>query len=154
MRQPVVTAIPYLSANELACKGSGVIRLDPLFVQPWVRLREKWGKPLMANSVCRTTEHNRKVGGNPNSLHLTTNQTWPTVGAMAIDVDWHDWPTAEKLRFSRLAWSMDWAVGLHNSFCHIDRRADLNLNALPQSVFLYGTWSGEFSREYVKIMKT
>jgi len=151
MRQPVTNTIAYLSADELACKGSGVIKLDPYFVKAWPIFREKWGKPLIANSVCRTPLHNKKVGGNPNSLHLTENRAWPTVGSMAIDVSWHDWPTAEKLRFARLAWSMGWAVGLHNSLCHIDRRADLNVVGLQQSVFLYGAWSGVFSRDDVKM---
>jgi hypothetical protein len=147
MRQPVTTAIPYLSANELACKSSGVIKLDPYFAKSWPVLREKWGMPLTANSVCRTPEHNRKVGGNPNSLHLTENRAWPTVGSMAIDVAWSLWEKNEKLRFARLAWSFGWAVGLHDSFCHIDRRKDLCLSVLPQKVFLYGVnWSNQFNK--------
>jgi hypothetical protein len=43
---------------------------------------------------------------------------------------------------------MGWAVGLHNGFCHVDRRADLNLPDLPQNVFLYGKdWEGKFGRD-------
>jgi hypothetical protein len=42
---------------------------------------------------------------------------------------------------------MGWAIGLHNGFCHVDRRADLGLPNLPQSVFLYGEWANNFNRD-------
>jgi hypothetical protein len=143
---PVTTAIPYFSASELACKGTGVVKLDPRFAEALPKLREAWGKPVRPNSVCRTPAHNRAVGGHPSSLHLTENPRWPTLGCMALDWPWRDWPTAEKLEFARLAWRMGWAVGLHNGFCHLDRRADLRVKLLPPSVFLYGQWDGAFGR--------
>ena len=63
---------------------------------------------------------------------------------MALDWPWRGWAREKKLRFAKLAWSLGWSVGLHDGFCHIDRRADLDLPELPQSVFLYGEWSGGF----------
>ena len=144
--RPTTTAIDYFSAKELACKGTGVIKLDPRFAEALPKFRRAWGKPIVANSVCRTPEHNLKVKGHPSSLHLTENPVWPTLGTMAVDCSWRDWPVAEQLRFARLAWSMGWSVGLHNGFCHLDRRADLKLDRLPQAVFLYGEWNGAFSR--------
>jgi hypothetical protein len=76
---------------------------------------------------------------------MTENPKWPTFGAMAADVRWRGWSVAEQLRFARLAYSLGWSVGLHNGFCHVDRRADLKLSNLPQSVFLYGEWDKSFS---------
>lgn len=142
--KPITIAIPYFSESELRCKGTGIIKLDPRFAEALPKLREAWGASLTPNSVCRSPEHNKKSGGNPNSLHMTENLKWPTLGTMAADIRWRDWTVFNQLRFARLAYSLGWSVGLHNGFCHVDRRSDLNLAALPQNVFLYGTWDGRF----------
>jgi hypothetical protein len=147
---PVTTAIEFFSEAELKCKGSGVIKLDPRFATALVELRKSWGKPIKANSVCRSPEHNAKVGGNPTSLHMTENSKWPTLGTMAIDCGWRGWSMDEQLKFAKFCWSKGWAVGLHNAFCHIDRRIDLALPELPQTCFLYGEWDNKFTREQVR----
>jgi hypothetical protein len=139
--QPVTTAIEFFSEEELRCKGSGVIKLDPRFAAELPELRRAWGESLTPNSICRTPAHNAKEGGNPNSLHMTENAKWPTLGTMAADIRWRGWPVEKQLKFARLGWS----VGLHNGFCHVDRRADLKLANLPKSVFLYGKdWDAKF----------
>lgn len=145
MRRPVTNAIQYFTTAELACKGSGVLKLDPFFAEALPLLRVAWGEALNVSSVCRSPSHNAKVGGHPTSFHLTDNPKWPTVGSMAADVLWSSWPTAKKLKFAKLAWSLGWSVGLHKSFCHIDRRADLEVKGLSKAVFLYGAWSGLFN---------
>jgi hypothetical protein len=145
--QPVTTRIDFFPESELACKGTGVIKLDPRFAAALPELRRAWNKPLTPNSICRTPAHNAAVKGNPNSLHMTENAKWPTIGTMAADIKWRGWPVEEQLAFARLAWGMGWAVGLHNGFCHVDRRKDLNLPNLPQNVFLYGEWDGKFGRD-------
>jgi hypothetical protein len=66
---------------------------------------------------------------------------------MAVDINWRGWRSDEKLSFAKLAYSMGWSVGLHDGFCHIDRRVDIGLS---QVVFLYGKWSGEFSVTQVR----
>lgn len=156
-------AIPYFDRHELDCKGTrhlnedgnpipgtGVIELDIRFAVAFPHLRVEWGGPLHPNSVCRTPEHNAQInngkGGHPRSMHLTQNPKHPTSGTMGADVAWRDWSTETKLKFARLAWSLGWSIGLHDGFCHVDRRADVGLN---QGVFLYGTWSGEFDPEDV-----
>ena len=155
---PVTTPIRFFSAAELECRGSrvngqpgtGVIKLHPSFAVELVSLREAWGRPVVPNSVCRTPAHNRAVGGHANSLHLTDNPRWPTLGCMAIDWPWRGWSSADQLAFARMAWGRGWSVGLHDSFCHLDRRADLRLPELPQAVFLYGTWTGRFGAAEVR----
>ena len=145
--EPVTTGIEFFSPAELRCKGTGVIKLDPRFATELVKFRRAWGFSIIPNSVCRTPEHNRNVGGHPNSLHLTDNPKWPTLGTMAIDCNWRGWDAKRQLNFARLAWAMGWSVGLHNGFCHLDRRGDLKLPNLPQSVFLYGAWDNRFNRQ-------
>lgn len=137
-------ALPYFTRSELSCKGSGTIVMDLRFAAALPALRLEWGGPLHPTSVCRTPAHNKSVSGHPRSLHLTENPHWPTNGTMAADIAWREWTTENKLSFARLAYSMGWSIGLHDGFCHIDRRADLKLPELPQAVFLYGQWSRPF----------
>jgi len=136
------TALPYFSEDELACKGSGIVALDPRFAAHLPALRASWGRPLFPTSVCRSPEHNESEGGHPRSLHLTENPVHPTEGCMAADIFWRNWSKDLKLEFAQLAWSLGWSVGLHDVFIHVDRRKDLGL---AQSVFLYGSWSSPFS---------
>lgn len=145
--QPVTTAIKYFPVHELSCKGAGVIKLDPEFARELPLLREEWGGALTPTSVCRTPQHNKAVGGHPSSLHLTDNPKHKTLGTCAADIAWRSWTKERKLAFARLAWRRGWSVGLHNGFCHIDRR---NIAGLAQHCFLYGTWSGKFTIEDVK----
>lgn len=139
--------LPYFLESELACKGTGTLKMDINFAVHFPLLRHKWGEPFTPNSVCRSPEHNKDVGGHPNSMHLTENPKHPTCGTMAADVPWRNWNKEKKLRFARLAWSLGWAVGLHDGFCHVDRRVDVGL---VQNVFLYGHWSGHFEMDEVK----
>jgi len=140
-------ALPYFPKHELACRSTGIIKLDLRFAAALPALRMAAGRSLTPTSVCRTPAHNKASGGHPNSLHLTENPVRNTNGTMAADLAWRMWPTDEKLAFARLAWKMGWAVGLHDGFIHVDRRAEIGL---PQSVFLYGTWSNAFSPEAVR----
>lgn len=148
--KPITTPIEFFGADECACKGTGVIKMDPRFAEALPLLRKAWGSPLGASSICRTPAHNKAERGHPSSLHLTENPKWPTLGSMAADIKWRNWPVQRKLAFARLAWSMGWSVGLHSSFCHIDRRGDLGLANLPQNVFLYGAWHGAFTPSEVR----
>lgn len=134
--------LPYFSKGELACQHCGVIRLDPEFAVHLPMLRHTWGAPLRPTSVCRCPEHNAAVKGHPRSLHKTDNPDRKKAkGTMAIDISWMAWPIQRKLRFARTAWLLGWSVGLHNRFCHLDRRTAVGL---PRKVFLYGQWAGEF----------
>lgn len=135
-------ALPYFPKSQLACKGTGIIKLDIRFAVILPLLREKWGKPLTPSSVCRTPSHNASAGGHPHSLHLTDNKKHKTNGTCAADIRWADWKKEEQLRFAKLAYSLGLSVGLHNAFCHVDLRT---VAGLPQSVFLYGTWGNAFN---------
>ena len=139
--------LKHFSEKELKCKGSGIIKIDIRFAEALTILREEWGKPLTPTSVCRSPEHNRKVGGHSRSLHLTENPVHDTWGTMAADIYWGNWKTEDMKSFAKFAYSLGFSVGLHNTFCHIDLRSKAGLN---KNVFLYGSWSGKFSPEDIK----
>lgn len=141
-------AIPFFSKEELACKGTGTVKLNREFAAMLSALRCVWGKPLTPNSVCRTPAHNKNEGGHPNSLHLTENPKHSIEGTAAADIRWRGWSEEDRFKFARLAYSLGFSVGLHNGFCHVDWRKEAGL---PQACFLYGTWTGKFSTKDVTV---
>lgn len=144
---PVTKPFSKFSQQELQCKGTGVILLDPRFVDKLTTFREDvYKKPIHPSSVCRTPEHNDKVGGHPSSLHLTKNPKHNTLGTAAIDCKWRHISTEEQLAFAALAYKHGFSVGLHNGFCHLDLRT---VAGLAQHVFIYGTWDNAFSAQDV-----
>ena len=139
-------AIPYFSKSELACKGTGIIKIDVRFAVLLSYLRMIWGEPLTATSVCRTPNHNRAIGGHPTSLHLTENPKHASNGSMAADITWSHWTKEKRIKFARLAYSLGFSVGLHVSFIHIDLRSAIGLK---QNVFVYGVWNNEFGAKEI-----
>lgn len=148
-----VKAIPFFGEKELRCKGDSsenpcgcgsAIKLDIAFAVHLPVLRFEWGEPFTLNSCCRCTIHNKNSKGHESSLHLMKNPKWPTSGTMAGDVPWRHWDDDKQLRFAALAYSLGWSIGLHDGFCHIDRRINCGLK---QRVFLYGEWSGQMTKD-------
>ena len=134
-------AIPYFTHDELACRLTGIIRLDIRFAVQLPVLRQAWDRPLTPTSVCRTPAHNESEGGHKRSLHLTENPVHPVDGTMAVDFWWGHWSQDNQLAFAALALSLDWSVGLNLHFIHADRRGDFGLS---QKVFKYDNWDERF----------
>ena len=61
---------PNFSPAEIACRGSGSIRVHDEALDRLQALRDRLGKPLIVRSAYRSPEHNRAVGGAPASKHL------------------------------------------------------------------------------------
>jgi hypothetical protein len=61
---------PNFSPRELACKGTGSLMLDPAAMDRLQALRTRLGRPLLITSAYRSPEHNRRVGGAKNSMHM------------------------------------------------------------------------------------
>ena len=61
---------PNFSPAEIACRGTGQIRLHPEALDKLQALRDRLGKPLIVRSAYRSPEHNRAVGGATRSKHL------------------------------------------------------------------------------------
>ena len=61
---------PNFSPAEIACRGTGRIRIDEDALDKLQALRDALGKPLIIRSAYRSPEHNRAVGGAPASKHM------------------------------------------------------------------------------------
>jgi hypothetical protein len=58
------------SPAEIACRGTGQLKLHPEALDKLQALRDRLGKPLIVRSAYRSPEHNRAVGGAPRSKHM------------------------------------------------------------------------------------
>jgi zinc D-Ala-D-Ala carboxypeptidase len=58
------------SPAEIACRGTGSLRLHEEALDKLQALRDRLGKPLIVRSAYRSPTHNRAVGGAPRSKHL------------------------------------------------------------------------------------
>ncbi|MBW0159605.1 YcbK family protein [Sedimentimonas flavescens] len=61
---------PNFSPAEIACRGTGQIKIDTEAMDRLQALRDRLGKPLILRSAYRSPEHNRAVGGAPASKHM------------------------------------------------------------------------------------
>jgi hypothetical protein len=58
------------SPAEIACRGTGQLKLHPEALDKLQALRDRLGKPLIIRSAYRSPEHNRAVGGATRSKHM------------------------------------------------------------------------------------
>ncbi len=58
------------SPAEIACRGTGQLKLHPAALDTLQALRDRLGKPLIVRSAYRSPEHNRAVGGARRSKHM------------------------------------------------------------------------------------
>lgn len=61
---------PNFSPEEIACKGTGKLKVDFASMDMLQGFREQVGKPFLLNSAYRSVEHNKNVGGAKSSQHL------------------------------------------------------------------------------------
>lgn len=61
---------PNFSPAEIACRGTGQLKLVPEAMDKLQALRDRLGKPLIVRSAYRSPEHNRAVGGAKASKHM------------------------------------------------------------------------------------
>lgn len=96
--------------KELACKGDGLIIINEDTFNRLQMFREKIGVPFTPNSVYRSKEYNKKVGGEPNSYHMKS---------MAIDVPITD--RMPRALIHKIAKECGFkGFGDYNTFVHID----------------------------------
>ena len=58
------------SPVEIACRGSGSLRINEEALDKLQALRDRLGKPLIVRSAYRSPVHNQAVGGAPRSKHM------------------------------------------------------------------------------------
>lgn len=104
---------PNFSPQELACRGTGQLVINPRALDMLQSLRSRLGKPMIITSAYRSPEHNRRVGGAARSRHLE---------GIAFDVRMDNHDPATFIAQAR-------AVGFHGigtyprqGFVHIDAR--------------------------------
>lgn len=126
---------PNFSPDELACKGTGILRMSDDFLDRLQTLRRALNRPMIITSGCRSSAHNKAVGGHPRSLHVCDEPYHPGQdGALAVDVAATDGAQRGDL-FAR-AWYLGWSIGWNarRGFLHLDRR---DVVGLPQTTFDY-----------------
>lgn len=123
----------FFTDDELKCKQSGGLVLDPVFDLQLTRLRNNF-EPMVVNSCCRSRKHNEEVGGAPKSFHIYDYPAWKILeGCAAIDVAYSSIFYRNKL--ARLAWSYGWRIGYNKHFLHLDIAHIAGI--LPQIIFPY-----------------
>lgn len=61
---------PDFSPAEIACRGSGKLRINEDALDKLQALRTTLARPMIVNSGYRSKEHNKRVGGAAQSMHL------------------------------------------------------------------------------------
>lgn len=98
--------------KEIACKGTGLILIDPYSMDCLQMLRNRLGVPIIINSAYRSESHNKAVGGAPNSQHRL---------GKAFDIRLTDSVKRDGLKL----WARQCGfkgIGDYDNFCHIDTR--------------------------------
>ncbi len=103
---------PNFKPAELACRHCGELCLDQPSLDALQMLRANWGKPIALNSAHRCAEHNAKVGGVKDSMHLK----------LAFDCRV---AAEEREAFADMAESCGFkGIGIYPAFVHVDMREE------------------------------
>jgi len=122
----------YFTEEEMQCKGTGVVKLAPGFGDTLMDLRIEFNAPMSVISGCRSTAHNKRVGGAQDSFHIYDKADG--IGTCAVDVATPD--AQYRTRLVKLALSKGWCVGIKRTMVHLDRRTDY-YPAYKQVIFVY-----------------
>lgn len=103
---------PNFTFAELACKGSGSLRVHYETMDKLQYLRNLYGGPIPVNSYYRSEEYNRQIGGAEASLHMA---------GRAIDTPLLNGNIAGRMKLVHLATLAGFrGFGMYEKFTHID----------------------------------
>lgn len=102
---------PHFSPREVACKGTGRVKVHIKSMNALEAFRRELGRPVYLTSAYRSPVHNAAVGGAPNSMHLR---------GQAFDVQVRDNDPAEIERAARRAGFTGFGFYQRQGFIHID----------------------------------
>jgi len=111
-----------LSANfstaEFRCKcGCGTCNVSGELIKKLEHLRMLMKKSLVINSGCRCEDYNTKVGGSPDSNHITSDRK------QCIAADIHAPTALDKYLLARSAFTLGFSgIGVAASYVHLDIR--------------------------------
>ena len=104
----------YFKRSEFACKcGCGFAAVDNELLDVLTDIRETYGLPVKINSACRCEEHNRKVGGKPDSMHIK---------GMAADIVVEGFSPAKVEQYLLSKYPGRYGIAAATTFTHIDVR--------------------------------
>ena len=102
---------PDFSPSEIACRGTGQLKLHPAALDKLQALRDRLSKPLIVRSAYRSPEHNRAVGGAPRSKHMD---------GTAFDIAMSNHDTAAFESAARAMGFLGFGYYPRSGFMHID----------------------------------
>lgn len=101
----------YFKESEYACKcGCGRADLSCDMLERLDAIRELLGRPVIINSGYRCPEHNKKIGGTPESSHMLGYAV--DIKAASSREKYEIISAAMKLEINR--------IGVYSNFIHID----------------------------------
>ena len=101
----------YFSPNEMACKGTGQLKISSGLLDSLDLLRIRFDSPITILSAYRSPYHNSCVGGAVRSRHLTGD---------ACDISIRN---KDKFLLEKLALELKFTgFGYYHTFLHLDRR--------------------------------
>lgn len=104
----------YFSREEMACKcGCKFNTVDYELAMVLDTLREFFNTPVTITSGCRCVDHNKAVGGSPNSKHLL---------GIAADIKVKGVSPKEVYEYLDTKYTTKYGIGLYSSWVHIDVR--------------------------------
>jgi uncharacterized protein YcbK (DUF882 family) len=110
-----VMLTPSFAVREFACKdGSDEILIDVQLLGILQHLRQHFAQPITIMSAYRTAEHNKAVGGSPNSQHLL---------GRAVDIQIRNVPPAKAYEYLHTVLGWHGGLGRYPTFTHIDVRS-------------------------------
>ena len=102
---------PSFSPAEIACRGTGAIKINTEAMDKLQSLRNRLGKPLIIRSAYRSPSHNRAVGGASRSKHMD---------GTAFDIAMANHDPATFMAATRAVGFLGFGTYPRSGFLHID----------------------------------
>lgn len=103
---------PHFTFQELACKGTGSLRVHYETMDKLEKLRQFYGGPIVIGSYYRSPDYNRSIGGAEASYHML---------GRAVDTPILNGSLEGRMKLCHLATLAGFrGFGLYGSFTHID----------------------------------
>ena len=101
---------------EFACScGCGFDTVDHETLNVLEKIREHFDKPVVITSGCRCPDHNKRVGGAPDSHHIK---------GRAVDFRVQGVASSEAYDYLDQQYYDQYGIGLYSTWVHIDTRSE------------------------------